>query len=167
MESPRSPYGHDDGSLDPHAYGAYTLAPARAEPRVNESRLWSGGLVTAAVAALTALVAVLLVRGVLGIAIFAPERDGAMGNASTGLLAAGAAGAALVATAVLRLLMAATPQPGRFFVWIMTLATAAMVLLVFTTSASLESRIGTAGVYIVIGVTIGSLLTAVGRGSRS
>lgn len=30
-----------------------------------------------------------------------------------------------------------------------------------------SGRIGTAGVYIVIGVTIGSLLTAVGRGSRS
>ncbi|MCX4647588.1 hypothetical protein ACWGDS_24705 [Streptomyces sp. NPDC055059] len=64
-----------------------------------------------------------LVRGVLGVAAFAPERDGAMGDASTGLLAGGAAVAALVATLLLHLLCLGTPQPGRFFAWIVTLAT--------------------------------------------
>ena len=45
-----------------------------------------------------------------------------MGDASTGVLAMGAALAALVATGLLHVLILATPQPGTFFVWIVTLA---------------------------------------------
>ncbi|WP_405902575.1 DUF6069 family protein [Streptomyces sp. NBC_00656] len=137
--------------------------PRAQVPRVDAGRLWAGGAMTALVAALTAVVGLLLIRGVLGIPVFAPEGDGAMGDASTGVLAMGAAFAALVATALLHLLMLATPQPGTFFVWIVTLATAVMVLLPFTTSAPLDTRIGSAALYLVIGIAIGSLLSAAGR----
>ncbi|MFB7164544.1 DUF6069 family protein [Streptomyces sp. NPDC056242] len=127
--------------------------------------MWSGGLMTALVAALTAVAGVLLVRGVLGVAVFAPERDGAMGDASTGLLAGGAAVAALVATLLLHLLCLGTPQPGRFFSWLVALATLVMVLLPFTTSVALVTKVGTAGVYLAVGLTIGMLLTPVARGA--
>jgi hypothetical protein len=40
-----------------------------------------------------------------------------MGDASTGLLAGGAAVAALVATLLLPLLCLGTPQPGRLLAW--------------------------------------------------
>ncbi|MET7926391.1 DUF6069 family protein [Streptomyces sp. NPDC005349] len=117
---------------------------AGAEAHVDARKIWSDGLMTALVAALTAVAGVLLVRGVLGVAVFAPERDGAMGDASTGLLAGGAAVAALVATLLLHLLCLGTPQPGRFFAWIVTLATLVMVLLPFTTSVPLVTKAGTA-----------------------
>ncbi|MFE2987470.1 DUF6069 family protein [Streptomyces sp. NPDC059262] len=181
METPHTPYGQEPGyGHDPHqlygpdpahpsypAYGTHVDSPPPPPPqsRVDARKIWSGGLMTAIVAALTAVAGVLLVRGVLGVAVFAPERDGAMGDASTGLLAGGAAAAALVTTLLLHLLCLGTPQPGRFFSWIVTLATLVMVLLPFTTSVPLVTKVGTAAVYLAVGLTIGMLLTPVARGA--
>ncbi|MER7197000.1 DUF6069 family protein [Streptomyces sp. CB01635] len=181
METPHTPYGQDPGyGQDPHqpygpdpahptytAYGPYadSAPPPPPQPRVDARRIWSGGLMTALVAALTAVAGVLLVRGVLGVAVFAPERDGAMGDASTGMLAGGAAVAALVATLLLHLLCLGTPQPGRFFSWIVTLATLVVVLLTFTTSVAMVTKVGTAAVCLAVGLTIGVLLTPVARGA--
>lgn len=131
--------------------------------RVSLARLWAGGVAVALVAALAAAVALLLVRGVLDIPVFAPEQEGTMELTSTGQLALGSALAALAATAVLHLLMLATPQPGRFLGWIIALGTAAMMLLPFTSEASWTAKAGTAGVYLVIGVVIGTLLATVAR----
>lgn len=181
METPHTPYGQDPGyGQDPHqlygpdpahptytAYGPYadSAPPPPPQPRVDAGKIWSGGLMTALVAALTAMAGVLLVRGVLGIAVFAPAGDGAMGDASTGLLAGGAAVAGLVATLLLHLLCLGTPQPGRFFSWIVTLATLVMVLLPFTTSVAMVTKVGTAAVCLAVGLTIGVLLTPVARGA--
>ncbi|WP_223281151.1 DUF6069 family protein [Streptomyces antnestii] len=181
METPRAPYGQNPGygqdqqhfyGPDPaHPgypdYGPTVDGPAPPPPRsrVDARKVWSGGVMTALVAALTAVAGMLLVRGVLGIAVFAPEGDGAMGDASTGLLAGGAAVAALVATVLLHLLCLGTPQPWRFFSWIVTLATFVMVLLPFTTSADVATKVGTAAVFAAVGLTIGILLTPVARGA--
>ena len=161
MESPNGPYGPSNSSYRVPQPATEQVPPT--QPRLDAGRLWAGGVMTAVVAALTAIVALLLVRGVLGIAVFAPEGDGAMGNATTGALAGSAALAALAATGLLHLLMAATPRPDRFFSWILTLATAVMVLLPFTTTASLSAKCGTAAVYLLIGVAIGTLLSSVAR----
>lgn len=131
--------------------------------RFSIARLWAGGVIVALVAALAAAVALLLVRGVLDIPVFAPEQEGTMELTSTGQLALGSALAALASTAVLHLLMLATPQPGRFLGWIIALATAAFMLLPFTSTASWNAKAGTAGVYLVIGVVIGTLLATVAR----
>ncbi|OEU87609.1 hypothetical protein DB35_27830 [Streptomyces abyssalis] len=125
--------------------------------------MWAGGVAVALVAALAAAVALLLVRGVLDIPVFAPEQEGTMELTSTGQLALGSALAALAATAVLHLLMLATPQPGRFLGWIIALGTAAVMLMPFTSTAGWEAKAGTAGVYLVIGVVIGTLLATVAR----
>jgi len=155
METPRAPLGQGQ-SVD-------SATPPAARPRVDALRLWSGGLMTALVAALTAVVGVLLVRGVLGIAVFAPEGDGAMGAA--GMPAGGAALTAVAATLLLHVLCLGTPQPGRFFSWIITLATLLMMLLPFTTSAAIATKIGTAALYLAVGLTIGVLLASVARGA--
>ncbi|MGW5731696.1 MULTISPECIES: DUF6069 family protein [Streptomyces] len=181
MEPPRQSYGHEQGygPESPPGYGgpsdygqASTYRPSSdhalrrpARHRVDAGRLWVGGLVTALVAALTAVVGLLLVRGVLGIAVFAPEGDGVMGDASTAVLAGGAAVAALAATLLVHLLLLGTPQADRFLIWIVTLATGVMVLLPFTFALSLKAQIGTAAVYLAIGAAIGSLLSAVARGA--
>ncbi|MFJ8929014.1 MULTISPECIES: DUF6069 family protein [unclassified Streptomyces] len=171
MEPQKSPYGQPYGQYEQYQqYGqpqgqpepAYAPEP---QPRLDAGKLWAGGVMTAVIAALTAVVALLLVRGVLDIPVFAPAGDGLMNIATTGTLAMGAAVTALLATALLNLLIVATPRPGSFFSWIIGLATAVMVLLPFTTSLTWEAKFGTAGVYLVIGIAIGSLLSAVGRGA--
>ena len=92
-----------------------------------------------------------------------PHRRGTLGNASTFRLAAFAAAAALLATGLLHLLLLSTPQPRRFFTWIITLATIAAALVPFLTDADLDEKVATSAITLVVGVAIGSLLSGVAR----
>jgi hypothetical protein len=72
----------------------------RARVRVDAARLWTGGLATALVAALVAVVGVLIARGLFEVPVLAPTGEGALGNSSTagmaiGSLVSGAAGSAI------------------------------------------------------------------------
>src|SRR4051812_27867392 len=91
---------------------------------IDATRLWAGGLATAVVAALIALVGVLIVRAVLRIALYAPKEAGALGDGDTVVLCLGAAAAALAATGLVHLLLLATPRPLSYFSWIVGLLTA-------------------------------------------
>ncbi|MDT0303194.1 DUF6069 family protein [Streptomonospora wellingtoniae] len=132
------------------------------ERRVNTVRLWSGGLATAVVAALIILVGTLIARGVLGIAIPAPEEGGYIGGAGTAAFAATAGIAALVATALLHLLLVSAPRATVFFGWIVGLATVVAAVSPFTESAPLSSQLATAVINTVTGIAIVSLLISVG-----
>jgi hypothetical protein len=158
---PNDPAARPTGPHNPDGPGG--APPGPVARRVNVARLWVGGLATALVAALASLVCVLLVRGVLHVPVFAPRGEGTWGNLTTSGLALAAAGAALAATLLMHLLLLAAPQPGTFFAWIITLATIAVILLAFTTSLRLSSQIGSAAVYAVVGLTVGWLVSAVGR----
>jgi hypothetical protein len=137
--------------------------PPDAPRTVNAGRLWTGGVATALVAALVALVGVLIARGLLDVPVLAPTDEGTLGNAKTLRLAVLAALAALLATGLLHLLLLSTPQPRRFFSWIMALATVAAALAPFLTDADLDQQVATAAIYLAIGVAIGSLLSGVAR----
>jgi Family of unknown function (DUF6069) len=142
----------------------YPVSPNDAGvPRVrpDAGQTWAGGVATAVVAALIALVGILICRWTLGIPILAPAGDGAWGNAHTGEYVLAAACVALIATALLYLLMLGTPQPGMFFRWILGLATLAAVVYPFSTSAPIEQKAATAVVNLVIGIAITSLLAEV------
>ncbi|MFE1295130.1 DUF6069 family protein [Streptomyces sp. NPDC058731] len=138
---------------------------ARRGPGVDAGRLWSGGVMAAGVAGLAAVAALLVVRGVLGVALLVPRGDDVMASASTGRLAAAAAVASLAATGLVHVLALTVPRPGRVLTWLIATGTAAAVLFPFTTAASTGTRLGTAAVNLAIGATIGSLLSAVGRGA--
>jgi hypothetical protein len=133
--------------------------------RVAAGQLWSGGIATAVVAGLVALLGVLAFRWLFHIPILAPASDGAYGDADTTALVLAAAGAALIATALLHLLLLSTPRPLTFFGWIIGLATLVGVAYPFSTTAALSQKFATATVILFIGIAIGSLLTAVGARS--
>jgi drug/metabolite transporter (DMT)-like permease len=141
---------------------AYPVARGEPAPsQVDTRSLWTGGLATALVAALVAVVGVLVARGLLGIPVLAPKRNGAFGDVTTIQLALLAAASALVATVLLHVLLLAVPRPLIFFGWIVALATAAMSLLPFAGTAALEAKLATSIIYLLIGLAIGSLLTSV------
>jgi hypothetical protein len=129
--------------------------------RPDSGQFWAGGVATAVVAALIALVGILICRWTLGIPILASASDGAWGNAHTGEYVLVAACVALAATALLYLLVLGTPQPGMFFGWIMGLVTLAAVVYPFSTGAPLDQKAATSVVNLVLGIAITSLLTAV------
>ena len=134
---------------------------------VEPGPLWAGGVATAVVAALIALAGVLIARWLFTIPILAPKEDGAWGNVSTGTYVLAAAGAALVATAIMHLLLLTTPRPQVFFGWIIALATLVAVVFPFSTTAPMAQKIATATVNLVLGFAIGTLISGVaGRAVR-
>ena len=102
---------------------------------VNAGRLWAGGAATAVVAALAVVAGVLVARGVLGIPVLAPATADSLGNSSTAVYAALAAGCALLATALLHMLLLGTPSPFTFFAWITALADVVAAAAPFTQPA--------------------------------
>ena len=129
--------------------------------QVNANRLWTGGLATAVVAALVAVVGVLIARGLFDVPVLAPTEEGVLGNANTARLALVAAGAALAATGLMHLLLLFIPRPWQFFTWIMSLVTLAAVLAPFATDAEIATKVATAAIFLAIGVAIGSLVSGV------
>ena len=136
---------------------------ARPRPTVDAGRLWTGGAATALVAALVTVIGVLIARGLFEVPVLAPTEEGTLGNASTLRLAVFAALAALLATGLLHLLLLSTPQPRRFFSWIITLATIAAALAPFLTGADLDEKVATSAITAAVGLAIGSLLSGVAR----
>src|SRR4051812_14256436 len=108
---------------------------------LDPRRLWAGGVATAVVAALAAVAGILIARGIFGVAVLAPERDGLWGNASTGVYALFAASAALAATGLRHILSVTTPAPTQFFGWIMAICTVIAMVLPLTLGADLGSRV--------------------------
>ena len=129
--------------------------------REDAGRLWSGGVATAVVAGLVALVGVLVCRWLFNIPVLAPKKDGAYGDVHTTAIVLVAAAAALAATGLVYLLLLSTPRPLTFFGWIVGLATVLVVILPFRTTAPLSAKVATGFVDLVIGIAIGSLVSSV------
>ena len=136
--------------------------PPQTRPVVDARQLWAGGVATAVVAALVALVGVVVCRWLFNIPLLSPQSQGTYGDAHTTDVVLLAAAAALLATGLAHLLMAAAPRPMTFFTWIVALVTLLMVLYPFSTSAPISQKVATAAVDLVIGFAIGSLLNGVG-----
>jgi hypothetical protein len=128
--------------------------PGTSQVRPDASRLWAGGAATALVAALVAIVGILIARGLADVAILAPKGSGLWGNANTATYAIVSAVVALAATGLMHLLAVATPKPTVFFGWIMVLLTLIAVVLPLSLSVSLDTRIATALLNLIIGLTI-------------
>jgi Family of unknown function (DUF6069) len=140
---------------------AATESTGSSDRSVDARTLWSGGAATAVVAALIALVGILICRWLFNIPILAPRQDGAWGDAATAEYAVAAAAAALVATAIMHLLLLATPRPRLFFTWIIALATVIAVVFPLGTSAPVSQKVATAIINLVLGCAIGSLVSGV------
>jgi hypothetical protein len=123
-------------------------------PALDAGRLWVGGLATALVAALTAAVGVLIATGLFDVEVLAPP--GFTGSV-TGDYAIAAAIAALLATALIHLLLVASPRPLAFFHWIIGLLIIVVTLLPFASAAELATKLATAAINLVVGIAIASL----------
>lgn len=136
-------------------------------PEIDARRLWAGGAATAVVAALIAVVGILLARGVLRAAVFAPERAGVWGNANTVTYAVSAAAVALLATGVLHFLLVTTPRATVFFGWIMVLLTIIAVVVPWSVIGTTTGLIATVTINVLIGLVVTSLLIGVVSAARS
>ncbi|MGD9987374.1 DUF6069 family protein [Pseudonocardia sp.] len=163
-------YGYDGASAAvPPA--PMTVEPVEHRPVVDATRLWSGGLATAIVAALIGLVGVLVVRVAFHVALYAPAGAAAMGSSTAvTMLCLVSAAAALAATGLAHLLLMSTPRPLAYLGWIVGLTTAAATVIPFLGATSLAVATAAAVIHLVIGLAIGSLVAgsaaAAARGRR-
>ena len=132
--------------------------------RLDARPLWAGGVATAVVAGLIALVGILVCRWLFNVPILSPRGEGAWGNASTVEHAFAAAACALVATALMYLLLLSTPYPRVFFGWIISGSlTVVAVVFPFSSTAPMSQKIATGLLNLVLGVAIGTLIAEVSR----
>ena len=155
-EYERSPHANDPSSQPYTAPTAAYDRPRREE--VDAGRLWGTGLATATVAALVAFLGVLIARGIFGIELLAPEREGVIGDTTTGVYVLMAGLGSLVATLILQILAALIPRPLSFFSWIVGLVTLVFAVVPFTTGASPASQFATGLINLCVGLTILTLL---------
>jgi hypothetical protein len=132
----------------------------RPQVTLDAGRLWAGGVATAVVAALVAIVGLLIAR-VFDIKALRPLSGDTVFESPAARYAVLAAVAALVATGLMHLLILSAPRPQAFFTWIVLLATVAAGLLPFLRDASTESIVATALINVAIGICIGSLVSSV------
>jgi hypothetical protein len=117
-------------------------------------------MATAVVAALVALVGVLVVDALPGVAMVQPPLI-PVGDSLGVRYAVTAAVLALIATALAHLLLLTTPQPRRFFSWMVGLATLVAIVLPFALDGTTAGRLATASVNLVIGLAVLTLLRSV------
>lgn len=139
--------------------------PTSRRPDVDAGKLWAGGVATAVVAALIAIVGIVIARGIFHIAVLAPKRSGTWGNANTVTYALVAFAIGVLATALMHLLLLYTPAPFTFFGWILGLATLVGALAPFASNADTASKVSTAIINAIIGIATWSLLASTGRRS--
>jgi hypothetical protein len=138
-----------------------TTDPDRPRLTIDAGRLWAGGVATAIVAGLVAVVGVVIVEGILDVDMVSPRFLLDASDTFALNYALTAALGAIVATGLAHLLVFTTPRPRAFFSWIVALATAVAVALPFAQNADLDAQIATAVVNLVIGVSIMSLIGSV------
>ncbi|WP_033289616.1 DUF6069 family protein [Amycolatopsis jejuensis] len=148
----------------PGGYGGFE---EDTRPGIDAARLWAGGVATAVIAALVAVVGLLIARGIFEVPVLAPKGDGIWGKASTPTYAIAAAVVALLATGLMHLLSVATPAPGQFFGWIMVLVTAIAVVLPLTLTVDLSAKIATAAINLVIGLVIAIVVSSMAANART
>lgn len=172
MSAPTAPAPYDAPHAAPYATDADPAAPtvrlarpARPAARrgtpglvLDATRLWTGGLATAAVAALVALVGTLVIRVLFAYAPVGSAVLRAFDATDTGMLCLFAAVAALAATGVAHLLLVSTPEPLSYLGWIVGLSTAAAAVLPLLGTLPLVAAIAAAVLNLVIGLAVGSLV---------
>jgi hypothetical protein len=121
-------------------------------------RLWSAGVASAVVTGLLALLGVLACRWLFNIPLLAPRSDGTYGSLHTTGYVLAAAAATLVAAGLVHLLMLSTPRPLLYFGWIVVIVALLAMVLPFSTTAPVSTKLATALVNLIVGIMGGSLV---------
>lgn len=127
--------------------------PSGPDRVVNVRALWAGGVATAVVAALVAVVGVLICEDVLDLDM-APPPLLPIGRSLMIQYALTSAVLALAATGLAHVLALTTPRCETFFSWIVGLATVVGVVFSLGSAGTWSGRLATAVVNLVIGLCI-------------
>ena len=119
---------------------------------IDTRTLWTGGVVAAVIVGGLTIVGFLLIEGILRYPLLGDRVNVQVAHATMVGYAAGAAVAALLATAAMHILLISTHRPRWFFAWLAGIGTAVAALLPLT--EHLPVPLATATVNLGVGLTI-------------
>ncbi len=124
-------------------------------------RYWVGAGITAVLAALASLIALVIAQGIVHVPVV-------LGSSSVHAAVYGlsAAGIALLAAALFDAMIHIAPRPLTYYSWLGSIVTVLATLLPFTSSAGLHSQIALAATNFVVGVIITLLVPVAASNAR-
>ena len=143
------------------ADSVYSRPTQGTQVSVDAGRLWGGGVATALVAALVAVVGVFICQNVLGVSLTRPALLLDVAGSFEADYALTSFLLAVAATALAHGLALTTPRPQLFFSWIIGAATAAGTAAPFAIRSNPASELATAALNLLLGICLLSLLGAV------
>ena len=133
---------------------------------LNAGRFWAGVAATAVVAAVTGLVGVLIVEGILDLTLHPPRLNVFGLESHSARYAVAGVLATVLAGGLFHLLLVAAPRPEAFFTWIVLLLTLAAALTPFALTDDTADAIATGVLNAAIGLAILTLLRGVAARTR-
>jgi hypothetical protein len=138
---------------DRYAVNPLAEADDARDTMLVQVRYWVGTGLTAVIAALTGLVALIVAQGILGIQVV-------MGSGSTispisvSAYGLAAAGIAVLAAALFAGMIRVAPKPVAYYSWLVGMITVLAVLLPFTTTVGLHAQIALAVTNLAVGLVV-------------
>jgi len=133
-------------------------APA---PRLDQVRYWVGATITAVLAALVSLIALVIAQGIVHVPMV-------LGSTTINAAVYGvtAAGIALLAAALYDGMLHVAPRPLTYYSWLGGFVTVLATLLPFTTTAGLHAQIALAATNFAVGAVITLLVPVAASNAR-
>jgi hypothetical protein len=130
-------------------------------PRLDQVRYWVGATITAVLAALVSLIALVVAKGIVHVPMV-------IGSSSINAAVYGvsAAGIALLAAALYDAMLHVAPRPLTYYSWLGGFVTVLATLLPFTSTAGLHSQIALAATNFAVGAVITLLVPIAASNAR-
>ena len=142
-----------------------TIPATPTGPRLDPVRYWVGAGITAVIAALASLVALVVAQGIVHVPVVLGSGP-TLTHVHAVVYGLCAAGIALLAAAVYDGMLHVAPRPLTYYSWIAAIITVLSALLPFTTTAGLHSQIALASTNFVVGLIITLLVPVAASNAR-
>jgi Family of unknown function (DUF6069) len=138
-------------------------APGTAEPdgRIDQIRYWVGAGITAVLAALVSLIALVIAQGIVHVPVVLGSN-----SVHAAVYGIAAAGIALLAAGLFDAMLQVAPRPLTYYSWLAAIITVLATLLPFTANVGLHSQIALAATNFAVGVVITLLVPVAASNAR-
>jgi hypothetical protein len=131
-------------------------------PRLDQVRYWVGASITAVLAALVSMIALIVAQGIVNVPMVLGSH-----SVHAGIYAVSAAGIALLAAALYDGMLHVAPRPLTYYSWLGAIVTALAALLPFTDhAAGLHAQIALAVTNFAVGAAITLLVPVAASNAR-
>ena len=136
-------------------------AAATPDVRIDQIRYWVGAGITAVLAALVSLIALVIAQGIVHVPVVLGSN-----SVHAAVYGIAAAGIALLAAGLFDAMLQVAPRPLTYYSWLAAIITALATLLPFTANVGLHSQIALATTNFAVGVVITLLVPIAASNAR-